>query len=484
MQLVEFHERRGLAMSEKEVASGAALWHGRFEASPAEELMAYTESLSFDKRLWADDIVGSKAHVSMLVSVGIMNEADGKTVLAALDQVGKEFASGAFVFEATDEDIHTAIERRVTQIAGEPGARIHTGRSRNDQVATAVRLWCKREVAVLASFVLGLVNTLEDRSLEADASTPPTRLPGYTHVQHAQPVLLSHHLRAHSWALLRDVDRLADTLQRLDVSPLGAGALAGSSLPLDPSHSAESMGFAATFANSLDAVSDRDFIAEILFDIALLGVHLSRIGEEWVLWTSAEFGFAVLDDTYATGSSMLPQKKNADIAELARGKAGRLIGNLTGLLVMLKGLPLAYNRDLQEDKEPLFDSVDQVRRALIALTGMIKTATFKTENMIAGADAEALVATDIAEWLVQRGMPFREAHGVVGKIVRESLATNTPMVTLVANHPSLGADAVSLFDAGVAVGRRQTPGGAGPAASPEQRARLVEAIRQAKARFE
>jgi argininosuccinate lyase len=210
----------------------------------------------------------------MLVSVGIMTETDGKTVLAALDQVGNEFASGAFVYEATDEDIHTAIERRVTQIAGEPGARIHTGRSRNDQVATAVRLWCKREVSVLASFVLELVNTLEDRSLEADASTPPTRLPGYTHVQHAQPVLLSHHLRAHSWALLRDVDRLADTLQRLDVSPLGAGALAGSSLPLNPSHSAASMGFNATFANSLDAVSDRDFIAEILFDIALLGVHL------------------------------------------------------------------------------------------------------------------------------------------------------------------------------------------------------------------
>jgi argininosuccinate lyase len=244
------------------------------------------------------------------------------------------------------------------------------------------------------------------------------------------------------------------------------------------------MGFGGTFANSLDAVSDRDFIAEILFDIALLGVHLSRIGEEWVLWTSAEFGFAVLDDAFATGSSMLPQKKNADIAELARGKAGRLIGNLTGLLVMLKGLPLAYNRDLQEDKEPLFDSVDQVRRALIALTGMIKTARFQTENMIAGADAEALVATDLAEWLVERGMPFREAHGVVGKIVRDSLTTNTPMATLVLSHPLLGGDAVSLFDAGVAVGRRQTPGGAGPVASPEQRVRLVEAIRQAKARFE
>ena len=470
-------------MSKNEVSEGAALWHGRFDAAPADELMAYTESLSFDKRLWADDILGSKAHVSMLVSVGILTEADGAVILSALDAVAQEFASGKFVYEPSDEDIHTAIERRVTQIAGEPGGRIHTGRSRNDQVATAVRLWCKREVAVVASHVLALVNTLEERALEADAATPPTRLPGYTHVQHAQPVLLSHHLRAHSWALLRDVDRFADTLQRLDVSPLGAGALAGSSLPLNPQTSAVSMGFASTFANSLDAVSDRDFIAEILFDIALLGVHLSRIGEEWVLWTSAEFGFAVLDDAYATGSSMLPQKKNADIAELARGKAGRLIGNLTGLLVMLKGLPLAYNRDLQEDKEPLFDSVDQVRRALIALNGMIATATFNTKNMIAGADAQALVATDLAEWLVQRGTPFRDAHAVVGKVVRDSIATGTPMVTLVEAHPAFGPDAASLFDAGVAVDRRQTPGAAGPLAAAEQRARLVEAIRSAEARL-
>jgi argininosuccinate lyase len=243
------------------------------------------------------------------------------------------------------------------------------------------------------------------------------------------------------------------------------------------------MGFGTTFANSLDAVSDRDFVAEILFDIALLGVHLSRIGEEWVLWTSAEFGFAVLDDAYATGSSMLPQKKNADIAELARGKAGRLIGNLTGLLAMLKGLPLAYNRDLQEDKEPLFDSVDQVRRALIAVNGMIKTATFKTDNMIKGADAEALVATDLAEWLVHRGTPFRQAHSIVGKIVRDSIAKNVPMVDIVSGHDSFGPDAVSLFNPGVSVERRQSPGASGPLASQEQRARLTEAIRKAEERL-
>jgi argininosuccinate lyase len=470
-------------MSDNDVSHGAALWHGRFDSAPADELMAYTESLSFDQRLWRDDIVGSLAHVGMLVSVGIMSKNDGDVVTAALNTVGDEFAAGSFVFEPTDEDIHTAIERRVTQIAGEPGARIHTGRSRNDQVATAIRLWCKREVAVVASHVLSLIDTLEARASEADAAHPPIRLPGYTHVQHAQPVLLSHHLRAHEWSLLRDVDRLADTLKRLDVSPLGAGALAGSSLPLDPVVSATTMGFATTFANSLDAVSDRDFVAEILFDIALLGVHLSRMGEEWVLWTSAEFGFAVLDDAYATGSSMLPQKKNADIAELARGKAGRLIGNLTGVLAMLKGLPLAYNRDLQEDKEPLFDSVDQVRRALIAMNGMIKTAMFNAEKMIAGADAEALVATDLAEWLVQRGTPFRDAHAIVGKVVRDAIATKTPMVDIVRAHESFGPDAASLFDAGVAVSRRSTPGGAGPHAMEEQRHRLNAATLAARARL-
>ena len=465
-------------MSEKNVSEGAALWHGRFDAAPADELMAYTESLSFDQRLWPDDIVGSKAHVTMLISVGLMSKVDGENVLAALDSVANEFASDSFVFEPSDEDIHTAIERRVTQIAGEPGGRIHTGRSRNDQVATAVRLWCKREVAVIRQRVIDLVDTLEARAIEADKQH--IRLPGYTHVQHAQPVLLSHHLRAHSWSLLRDASRLADTLQRLDVSPLGAGALAGSSLPLNPEVSAKEMGFATTFANSLDAVSDRDFVAEILFDIALLGVHLSRIGEEWVLWTSAEFGFATLNDAFATGSSMLPQKKNADIAELARGKAGRLIGNLTGLLAMLKGLPLAYNRDLQEDKEPLFDSVDQVRRALIALNGMIATATFNVENMTKGADAEALVATDLAEWLVQRGMPFREAHAVVGKVVRDAIASGTPMVDIVKAHPQLGADAASLFVPGVAVANRRSPGAAGPDAVAAQKTRLDAEILRAK----
>lgn len=469
-------------MSEKNVSEGAALWHGRFESGPAEELMAYTESLSFDKRLWADDITGSRAHVSMLVDSGILSAEDGTAISAALTTVESEFVDGSFVFEPSDEDIHTAIERRVTQIAGDAGARLHTGRSRNDQVATDLRLWCKREVRVVRMHVIALVDVLEARAVAADALTPPLRLPGYTHVQHAQPVLLSHHLRAHAWAFLRDADRLADALERLDVSPLGAGALAGSSLPLNPAFSAEHMGFARPFANSLDAVSDRDFVAEILFAISLLGVHLSRMGEEWVLWTSAEFGFASLDDAYATGSSMLPQKKNADIAELARGKTGRLIGNVTAVLTMLKGLPLAYNRDLQEDKEPLFDSVDQVRRALIAMSGMVATASFNASTMSRAADAQALVATDVAEWLVQRGMPFRQAHAVVGAVVRESLATSTPMVDIVREHSELGPDAAALFDPGVALHRRRSPGAAGPDAAPVQRGLLETAISEAKAR--
>lgn len=469
-------------MADKNVSDGAALWHGRFEQGPDAALVAYTESLSFDRRLWADDIAGSRAHVSMLVTVGIITQTDGVAIMNALDQVATEMGSGEFMFVETDEDIHTAIERRLTQLAGDAGARVHTGRSRNDQVATALRLWCKREVRNVRSLVLDLVETLDARAEEADARVVPIRMPGYTHLQHAQPVMLSHHLRAHAWALLRDVDRLSDALDRLDVSPLGAGALAGSSLPLDPSYSATHMGFNGVFANSLDAVSDRDFVAEILFAISLLGVHLSRIGEEWVLWTTAEFGFATLDDAYATGSSMLPQKKNADIAELTRGKAGRFIGNLTSVLSMLKGLPLAYNRDLQEDKEPLFDSVDQVRLALVALRGMIATATFHADAMARGADAEALVATDLAEWLVQRGTPFREAHGIVGQVVREALTSRRSMVDIVRSHPEFGDAAAALFDTEVAVQRRQSPGASGPRVAAEQRRRLLQRIEEMRSR--
>lgn len=439
-------------------ADGGTLWHGRFAEGPAEELMAYTASLPFDRRLWREDIACSRAHVAGLTAAGIIAADEAESMAKALDLVEGELSENRFDFVASDEDIHTAVERRVTELAGPVGAKLHTGRSRNDQSVTGLRLWCKRTIPALMGRVLDLQSVLLARAEQAGDAY----LPGYTHVQRAQPVLLAHHLLAHGWSLARDLDRLKDALERLDVSPLGAGALAGSSLPLDPARTAALMGFARTFDNSLDAVSDRDFVAEILFCLSLLAVHLSRLGEEWVLWTSEEFGFAVLDDAYATGSSMLPQKKNADIAELARGKTGRVIGALTSVLAMLKGLPLSYNRDLQEDKEPLFDAVDQVSLGLGAMTGMIATARLDTERMKAAADVPALGATDLAEYLVREGLGFRDAHAIVGNLVRRSLAGEGTLVELVQAEPRLGPAASELLAPGIGVTMRRSPGGAGP----------------------
>ncbi|HZQ87439.1 MAG TPA: argininosuccinate lyase [Acidimicrobiales bacterium] len=446
------------------------LWQGRFGEGPSEELLAFTESLSFDRHLATDDVTGSRAHVRGLERAGVLTHQEVGILVAALDRVEEELQGGTFAFEPSDEDIHTAIERRVTEIAGSVGAKLHTGRSRNDQVATDLRLYVKRALSEMAGRVLGLQRVLLDRAEQAGDAY----LPGYTHMQRAQPVLLAHHLLAHAWALTRDVDRLLDARRRADVSPLGAGALAGSSLPLDPDGVARDLGFAHRFENSLDAVSDRDFVAETLFDLALLGVHLSRMGEEIVLWSTAEFGFLRLADAYATGSSMLPQKKNPDIAELARGKTGRLIGHLTGLLTTLKGLPLAYNRDLQEDKEPLFDAVTQVRLALTALSGLLATATFDLERMQAAADEPTSAAVDLAEWLVSRGTPFREAHTVVGSLVRDSIERHVPLAELVEAHPDLGAEALAMLEPGAAVARRTTPGGGGTGPVPDQLKRFRE----------
>ena len=457
----------------------STLWHGRFEGDPADELMAYTASIGFDVRLAPDDIAGSRAHVTMLGRVGLLTAAEAADVLGALDQAEAELASGEFAFASGDEDIHTAIERRVTELAGAAGAKLHTGRSRNDQVATALRLFAKRELAAIAADVIALQRVL----LEQAGTAGDAYLPGYTHLQRAQPVLLAHHLLAHGWALARDVDRLADARARLDVSPLGAGALAGSSLPLDPDMTAAELGFAARFDNSLDAVSDRDFVAESLFALTMVAIHLSRLGEEIVFWTSEEVGFATLDDAYATGSSMLPQKKNPDIAELARAKAGRLIGNLTGLLAVLKGLPLAYNRDLQEDKEPLFDAVDQVRLGVRAMTGLMATIAFRPDAMAAAADAPTMAATDLAEYLVAEGVPFRDAHAIVGDLVRRSLDGEAPLVELVQAHPQLGEPAAALLAPGAPVARRTTPGGAGPESVATQIERFRARIDADAARF-
>jgi argininosuccinate lyase len=448
------------------------LWHGRLGGGTADVVMDYSTSLHYDRQLAHDDLAGSRAHVRGLARGGLLTAEEAVGLLAALDQVEAELETEAFQFAPDDEDIHTSVERRVTEIAGDVGAKLHTGRSRNDQIATDLRLYAKRELRLVASEIIALQEVLLTRAKEAG----DTYLPGYTHLQRAQPVLLAHHLLAHGWALSRDVDRLVATVERLDVSPLGAGALAGSSLPLDPDGVADDLGFAGRFENSLDAVSDRDFVAEALFDLALLGVHLSRIGEEMVIWSTEEFGFAVLDDAFATGSSMLPQKKNPDVAELARGKTGRLIGNLTGLLVTLKGLPLSYNRDLQEDKEPLFDSVHQTHLALAALSGLLATVRFDAGRMQEAANGSAVAAVDLAEWLVEQGMPFRQAHSVVGGLVHDSVERHVPLAELVEAHPELGSEAVVLLEPGVAVTRRTTPGSAGPLAVKVQMERFVHRV--------
>jgi len=449
----------------------STLWHGRFAGGPSEALQALNDSLPFDQRMFREDIDGSRAHVRMLCDVGLFTEAERDGVLAALDTVEHEIESGSFDFQVNDEDIHTAVERRVTEL-DPAGAKMHTGRSRNDQVATDLRLWTRSAI----DEVLELIERLQRTLLTHAEQAGDAYLPGYTHLQQAQPVALSHHLLAHGWALARDAERLVDARKRTNVSVLGAGALAGSSLPLDPEKSAAYLGFDAVFDNSLDGVADRDFVAEVLFALSLLGVHLSRIGEEWILWASTEFGFVTLDDGFSTGSSMMPQKKNPDIAELARGKAGRLIGHLTGFLTTLKGLPLTYNKDMQEDKEPLFDAVDTVRLTLLALDGMISTTTFNTEAMAAQAASPYAAATDLAEWLVARGMPFRDAHAVVGEKVRRALAGEGSLRELVAADPQLGAEAAALLEPGVSVTRRTTRGGGSPAAVADQierfRARL------------
>jgi len=454
------------------------LWAGRFDSSMSQALWDLSESFSFDRVLYRHDIMGSRAHVQGLVRAGILNEAEGGVLLETLEAVEREFTRGEFVRAASDEDIHMAIERRVTEIAGPVGAKLHTGRSRNDQVATTLRLFTRDAINNTAAVVLDLIDALR----EIADNNLSVYLPGYTHMQRAQPVLLSHHMQAHCFALLRDVDRLLDARDRLSVSPLGAGAIAGTSLPLDPVFTAKELGFEQAFANSMDATSDRDFVAETLFAMALLGVHYSRLGEELVLWTTAEFGFASLGDDFTTGSSMLPQKKNSDVAELARGKSGRLVGNLTGLLTMLKGLPLAYNRDLQEDKEPLFDSVKTVVTVGTALAGAYRSMTVHAEKMAAAADDELLVAIDIAESLVEAGMPFREAHEIVGGLVGEAVRSGATLESIIASTADL-AQYSRLFAQGEALNRRRSPGASGPNAYMVQGYRLGSAVFAAEERL-
>src|SRR5580700_7558050 len=392
---------------------GTRLWGGRFSAGPADALARLSVSVQFDWRLARYDLRASRAHARVLHRAGLLTDAELSSMLKALDDLDRAVADGSFRPTVADEDVHTALERGLLERLGALGGKLRAGRSRNDQIATDLRLYLRDHARFIASRLAELESALIDQAV-ASGDLPA---PGMTHLQHAQPVLFAHQLLAHVQAFARDVGRLRDWDKRAAVCPLGSGALAGSSLPLDPEAVAAELGFDRAAPNSMDAVSDRDFAAEFCFTAALLGVHLSRLGEEIVLWSSHEFGWAEIDDAYATGSSIMPQKKNPDVAELARGKAGRLIGGLTGLLTMLKGLPLAYDRDLQEDKEPVFDAVDTLLLVLPAMSGLIGTMRFNAERIAAGAAAGFALATDLAELLVRRGVPFREAHEVVGHLV-------------------------------------------------------------------
>ncbi len=390
------------------------LWGGRFKGGPADAMAALSASVHFDWRLAPYDIEQTRAHAKVLQAAGLLGADELALVDSALTAIAAAVASGAMVPDARDEDVHTAIERELIERLGDLGGKLRAGRSRNDQVATDFRMYLRDQARFIAVAVIDLMDAFVVQAKQH----VETFSPGFTHLQHAQPVSFGHELAKHVHALARDLERLSDWDARAARSPLGAGALAGSSLGLDPEAVAIALGFDSALGNSIDAVSDRDWVAEFLFVGAMLGVHLSRIGEEVVLMTSREFGWASLDDAWSTGSSIMPQKKNPDVAELARGKSGRLIGNLTGLLATLKGLPFAYNRDLQEDKEPVFDTVEQLLLVLPAMTGMISTLTFNTELMAGSAPQGFALATDIAEWLVRQGVPFRQAHEIAGACVR------------------------------------------------------------------
>jgi len=405
----------------------SGLWGGRFASGPAEAMAALSKSTHFDWVLAPYDVRASQAHARVLHAAGLLTDADLATMLDGLRRLAADVDSGDFVAAAADEDVHSALERGlIDRIGPEVGGRLRAGRSRNDQVATLFRMWLRDAVRGVATGVLDVVDALAGQA----AAHPDAPMPGRTHLQHAQPVLLAHHLLAHTHPLLRDVARLRDFDGRAAVSPYGSGALAGSSLGLDPDAVAAELGFDAAAENSIDATSSRDFAAEAAFVLAMIGVDLSRLAEEVILWSTAEFSYVTLADAWSTGSSIMPQKKNPDVAELTRGKSGRLIGNLTGLLATLKAQPLAYNRDLQEDKEPLFDSVAQLALLLPAIAGLVSTLEFHTDRLAELAPAGFTLATDVAEWLVRQGVPFRVAHEAAGGCVRAAEARGVGLAEL------------------------------------------------------
>jgi len=449
-----------------ETSSSQTLWAGRYEAAAAESLRKLNDSLPFDRRLWQSDIECSRGYAGALQKAGIITTAEHDSLISGLDQVEREFAEGRFVAAAGDEDIHTAVERRLAELIGAPAGKLHTGRSRNDQIATDIRHWQAKAI----DRVMALALQLQEALLAQARQHLATLMPGYTHLRAAQPVTAAHWLMSYFWMLSRDVERWASAKDATLTLPLGSGALAGTPYAIDRVWLAERLGFLRISKNSLDAVSDRDFISGFIYIASLMMVHLSRFAEDVIIFSSPQFGYIKLDERFTTGSSLMPQKQNPDVLELARGKAGRIAGNLSGLLNTLKGLPTSYNKDLQEDKEPLFDTADTLETLLPALIGIVSTLRFEPDALRAALD-EGMLATDLADYLVAKGIPFREAHGLVGRAVRRALDTGLPLSKLPledyrAIHPVFEADLYAVFDFATSVAKRKAPGGTG--AVPEQ----------------
>ncbi len=461
-------------------APASSIWGGRFAAGPSAIMEDINASIGFDKRLYAQDIAGSKAHAAMLATQGIIAPADGEAIARGLDQVLAEMAAGGFDFKRSLEDIHMNAESRLAEIIGEPAGRLHTARSRNDQVATDLKLWVRDAIDALERSLSGLQAILIERAEEH----AETVMPGFTHLQTAQPVTLGHHLLAYVEMLGRDRGRFADARRRLNENPLGSAALAGTAFPIDRGATATALGFDRPTANSLDAVSDRDFALEFLSAGSILMVHLSRLAEELVIWCSPQFGFARLSDAFSTGSSIMPQKRNPDAAELVRAKSGRVIGALNTLLIVMKGLALAYGKDMQEDKEPVFDAADTLELCVAAVTGMMRDVAFDTERLRAAAGAGHTTATDLADWLVRRlGMPFRKAHHVTGAAVRLAEErgcglADLPLETLRSLEPGITAEVFEVLSVENSVRSRTSFGGTAPSnvrtAAAEARRRFLD----------
>ncbi|PAT15842.1 argininosuccinate lyase [Corynebacterium sp. NML 120412] len=462
---------------EQHKTNEGALWGGRFSGGPSEAMFALSVSTHFDWVLAPYDVLASKAHAKVLNKAGLLSDADLHTMLDGLDQLGRDVADGSFVPAPTDEDVHGAMERGLIERVGpEVGGRLRAGRSRNDQVAAMFRMWCRDALRGVAVEVSVLIDALVDQA----AAHPDAIMPGKTHFQAAQPILLAHSLLAHAQPLLRDLERIQDADKRLAVSPYGSGALAGSSLHLDPEAIAAELGFDSACDNSLDGTASRDFAAETAYVLTQIAVDISRLSEELIAWSTPEFGYITLDDAWSTGSSIMPQKKNPDVPELARGKTGRLLGNLTGLLATLKAMPLAYNRDLQEDKEPVIDSVNQLRVLLPAMTGLVSTLVFHEDRMRELAPAGFTLATDLAEWMVRQGVPFREAHEASGACVRIAEERGVDLIDLpdeelVGVDKRLTPEVREVLTIDGAVASRDTRGGTAKVRVDEQRQRVSEA---------